>query len=151
MGFDILESRQLDDEFHMFESLNFPKDHPARDSYDTFRTAEGFIPPAHTSTMQYRALRAYRDNLTHGGQIASWFQVEFFNEDVDTNTNTFLSMWCFCVRRCYAGQMLGILKHFSKAITNRITYQNQPGYFPFTEPSLELMIERPKSLGGKVG
>lgn len=44
MGFDIMEPFQLDDEFHMFDSLNFPQNHPARDGYDTFRTAEGFIP-----------------------------------------------------------------------------------------------------------
>ena len=70
MGFNVMESVQLDDEFHMFDSLNFPKDHPARDSYDTFRTSEGFIPPAHTSTMQYRALKKYKDNLENGGEIA---------------------------------------------------------------------------------
>ena len=62
MGFDVVESRQLDDEFHMFDSLNFPKEHPARDGYDTFRTEEGLIPPAHTSTMQHRVLKAYRNN-----------------------------------------------------------------------------------------
>ena len=54
MGFDVEESRQLDDEYHMFDALNFPKEHPARDGYDTFRTEEGLIPPAHTSTMQHR-------------------------------------------------------------------------------------------------
>ena len=58
MGFDVVESRQLDDEFHMFDSLNFAKEHPARDGYDTFRTEEGLIPPAHTSTMQHRVLKA---------------------------------------------------------------------------------------------
>ena len=42
MGFNVMEPRQLDDEFHMFDSLNFSKGHPARDGYDTFRTAEGF-------------------------------------------------------------------------------------------------------------
>ena len=62
MGFDVVESRQLDDEFHMFDSLNFAKEHPARDGYDTFRTEEGLIPPAHTSTMQHRVLKAYRHN-----------------------------------------------------------------------------------------
>ena len=60
MGFDIMESVQLDDEFHMFDSLNFAKGHPARDGYDTFRTEEGFIPPAHTSTMQNRVLKTYK-------------------------------------------------------------------------------------------
>ena len=54
MGFEAVESVQLDDEFHMFDSLNFPKGHPARDGYDTFRTREGLIPPAQTSTMHRR-------------------------------------------------------------------------------------------------
>ena len=70
MGFNVIEARQLDDEFHMFDSLNFPKEHPARDGYDTFRTEEGFIPPAHTSTMQYRALTRFKGDLETYGQIA---------------------------------------------------------------------------------
>lgn len=153
MGFDILESRQLDDEFHMFESLNFPKDHPARDSYDTFRTAEGFIPPAHTSTMQYRALRTYRDNLAHGGQIAVVIPGRCFrNEDVDTtHEHTFYQCeGVFVSENATLGQMLGVLKHFFESYYEQeLHIKTQPGYFPFTEPSLELMIERPKSLGGK--
>jgi phenylalanyl-tRNA synthetase alpha chain len=40
MGFVTEESREIDDQFHMFESLNFPKGHPARDDYDTFMTEE---------------------------------------------------------------------------------------------------------------
>src|SRR5690606_11221440 len=49
MGFSVEESRLIDDDYHMFGSLNFPQDHPARDEYDTFITEEGFILPAHTS------------------------------------------------------------------------------------------------------
>ena len=52
MGFNAVESRQIDDDYHMFWSLNFPAGHPARDDYDTFMTPEGLIAPAHTSTMQ---------------------------------------------------------------------------------------------------
>lgn len=57
MGFTAIESRQLDDDFHMFGALNFPEGHPARDDYDTFMTVETdkngkqYIAPAHTSTM----------------------------------------------------------------------------------------------------
>jgi phenylalanyl-tRNA synthetase alpha chain len=40
MGFVVEESREIDDDLHMFESLNFPEDHPARDDYDTFMTDE---------------------------------------------------------------------------------------------------------------
>lgn len=38
MGFTAVESREIDDDFHMFEALNFPEGHPARDDYDTFMT-----------------------------------------------------------------------------------------------------------------
>src|SRR6266498_5586094 len=58
MGFTAVESREIDDDYHMFTSLNFPEGHPARDDYDTFTTVEidkngkQFIAPAHTSIMQ---------------------------------------------------------------------------------------------------
>src|SRR3990167_1552976 len=57
MGFTAVELRQLDDDWHMFTSLNFPEGHPARDDYDTFVTTDGLIAPAHTSTMQNRVLK----------------------------------------------------------------------------------------------
>ena len=153
MGFNVMESRQLDDEFHMFESLNFPDGHPARDGYDTFRTAEGFIPPAHTSTMQHRALLQYKPELENGGQIAVVIPGRVFrNEDVDaTHEHTFYQCeGIFVSRDATLGQMLGVLKHFfSTYYEQELNIKTQPGYFPFTEPSLELLIEKPKSLGGK--
>lgn len=153
MGFDVMESRQLDDEFHMFESLNFPKDHPARDGYDTFRTAEGFIPPAHTSTMQHRALKKYRHRLDENGQIAVVIPGRVFrNEDVDaTHEHTFYQCEGVLVSKdATMGQMFGVLKHFFEAYYGQeLKIKTQPGYFPFTEPSAELLIEKPASLGGK--
>lgn len=153
MGFDVMESRQLDDEFHMFDSLNFPKGHPARDGYDTFRTAEGYIPPAHTSTMQHRALKKYRQKLLDGGQIAVVIPGRVFrNEDVDaTHEHTFYQCeGVFVSRDATMGQMFGVLKHFFEAYYGQeLRIKTQPGYFPFTEPSAELLIEKPKSLGGK--
>lgn len=153
MGFNVMESRQLDDEFHMFESLNFPEGHPARDGYDTFRTKEGFIPPAHTSTMQHRALKKYRDDLEAGGQIAVVIPGRVFrNEDVDaTHEHTFYQCeGVFVSRDATMGQMLGVLKNFfDEYYEQDLNIKTQPGYFPFTEPSLELLIEKPKALGGK--
>src|SRR5260370_20693298 len=75
MGFTAVESREIDDDWHMFTSLNFPEGHPARDDYDTFMTVEKdthgkqFIAPAHTSTMQNRVLQTYKHNLEHGKPI----------------------------------------------------------------------------------
>ena len=155
MGFDVEESRQLDDEYHMFDSLNFAKDHPARDGYDTFRTEEGLIPPAHTSTMQHRVLKKYRSQLEEGGQIAVVVPGRVYrNEDVDaTHEHTFYQCeGVYVSRDCNMGQMLGILREFfEKYYEQKLNIRTQPGYFPFTEPSLEFMIEKPQSLGGKKG
>ena len=153
MGFDIVESRQLDDEYHMFDSLNFTKGHPARDGYDTFRTEEGFIPPAHTSTMQHRVLKAYRHKLDEGEVIAVAVPGRVYrNEDVDaTHEHTFYQCeGVYVSKTCTLGNMLGILRDFfEKYYGQKLNIKTQPGYFPFTEPSLEFLIEKPKALGGK--
>ncbi len=155
MGFDIVESRQLDDEYHMFDSLNFTTGHPARDGYDTFRTEEGFIPPAHTSTMQHRVLKAYKHKLDEGEVIAVAVPGRVYrNEDVDaTHEHTFYQCeGVYVSKTCTLGNMLGILREFfEKYYGQKLNIKTQPGYFPFTEPSLEFLIEKPKALGGKGG
>jgi len=153
MGFDVMESNQLDDEFHMFDSLNFPKGHPARDGYDTFRTEEGFIPPAHTSTMQHRTLKKYKKNLEEGKNIAVVIPGRVFrNEDVDaTHEHTFYQCeGVFVSKNATMGDLLGTWKHFFESYYGqKLNIKTQPGYFPFTEPSVEFLIEKPKELGGK--
>jgi len=153
MGFDIVESRQLDDEFHMFDSLNFEPDHPARGDYDTFRTEEGFIPPAHTSTMQYRVLRDYQHKLAEGKAIAVAVPGRVFrNEDLDaTHEHTLYQCeGVYVSPDCNLGQMLGVLREFfERYFGQTLKIRTQPGFFPFTEPSLEFLIEKPKSIGGK--
>ena len=155
MGFDIVESQQLDDEFHMFDSLNFAKEHPARDNFDTFRTEEGLIPPAHTSTMQNRVLKAYAHKLAEGKEIAVAVPGRVYrNEDLDaTHEHTFYQCeGVYVSKDCTLGNMLGILREFfEKYYEQKLNIRTQPGYFPFTEPSLEFMIEKPASLSGKSG
>lgn len=155
MGFEAVESRQIDDDEHMFGTLNFPKNHPARDGYDTFRTEEGFIPPAHTSTMQNRILKAGKAKLEAGGQIAavSYGRV-FRNEDVDaTHEHTFYQCeGVFVSKDATLGQMLGTLRSFFEVYYGQsLEIKTQPAYFPFVEPGLEFAIEKPASLGGKPG
>ena len=155
MGFEAIESRQIDDDYHMFGTLNFPENHPARDGYDTFRTEEGFIPPAHTSTMQHRVLKAGKAKLEAGGQIAavSYGRV-FRNEDLDaTHEHTFYQCeGVFVSKTATVGDMLGTLRSFFEAYYGQqLRIKTQPGYFPFTEPGMELAIEKPAALGGKPG
>lgn len=155
MGFDAVESRQIDDDFHMFGALNFPENHPARDGYDTFRTEEGFIPPAHTSTMQNRILQNGRQELEAGGHIAaiSYGRV-FRNEDLDpTHEHTFYQVeGVFVSDDASLGQMLGTLRSFFETYYGQdLKIKTQPAYFPFVEPGLEFAIEKPAALGGKPG
>lgn len=161
MGFDVIEPRQLDDEYHMFDALNFPDEHPARDDYDTFRTVEkaadgrGFIPPAHTSTMQHRVLKEQKTKLERGEAIACVVPGRVFrNEDVDaTHEHTFYQCeGVYVAEQCSLANMLGILRSFfEQYYGQKLNVKTQPGYFPFTEPSLEFMIEKPLSIAGEKG
>lgn len=148
-GFDIEDSRTLDDEYHMFDSLNFPKNHPARDEYDTFITDDGLILPAHTSTMQNRIYR--RNNLPIHSVIPGRV---FRNEDIDsTHEHTFHQIEGVVVDKGVTlGDMFGTLKVFLEAyFSQKINYRVQPFYFPFVEPGLEFLIQTPKALADKVG
>lgn len=155
MGFEAHESRQIDDDWNMFGALNFPEGHPARDGYDSFRTEEGFIPPAHTSTMQNRVLKAGKAQLETGGYIASVSYGRVFrNEDVDiTHDHTFYQQeGIYVSKTANLGHMIAVLKSFYETYFGQaMKIKTQPGYFPFVEPGLEFCIERPASIGGKPG
>lgn len=150
MGFAVESSRELDDDFHMFESLNFPEGHPARDDFDTFMTDEGLVAPAHTSTMQNRVMRKYRANLDNGEPIAVMVPDRVFrNEDLDvTHEHTFFQ-WegVYVDKGVNVGNLIATLKAFlNEYFGQDLAVKIQPFYFPFTEPSFELAVERPDSL-----
>lgn len=150
MGFEIVESRQLDDDFHMFESLNFPEGHPARDDYDTFMTSDGLIAPAHTSTMQHRVLKERVSQLESGEPIAVLIPGRVFrNEDLDaTHEHTFHQFeGVYVSKGVNVGNLIATLQTFlSEYFGQTLKAKIQPFYFPFTEPSFEFAIERPDSL-----
>lgn len=141
MGFDIVESRQVDDDYHMFESLNFPKGHPARDMYDTFWTEDGFVLPAHTSTMQNRILtskkppirtaipgRCFRNESTDSGHEHTFFQCEGIYVDKGVSI----------------ANMIATIKEFLETyLETELEVKIQPAYFPFTEPDAEFAISCP--------
>ena len=150
MGFTAVESRELDDDHHMFGSLNFPEGHPARDDYDTFMTDEGLIAPAHTSTMQNRVLKEYKSNLEKGEPIAVVIPGRVFrNEDVDvTHEHTFYQLeGVYVGEGINVGNLIAVLQSFmSEYFGQELKTKLQPFYFPFTEPSFEFAIERPEAL-----
>ncbi len=142
MGFNVLESRQIDDDYHMFESLNFPVGHPAREMYDTFWTEDGFVLPAHTSTMQNRAMRMYgpppiavvlpgrcfRNEATDASHEFTFHQIEGIY--IDKNVSL--------------ANMVATIKEFlEKYLETSLEVRIQPSYFPFTEPDCEFVISCP--------
>ncbi len=147
MGFNAIESRQLDDDFHMFSSLNFPEGHPARDDYDTFMTTEGLIAPAHTSTMQNRVLKKYVGNLEKGEPIAVIIPGRVFrNEDLDArHEHTFYQLeGVYVGKGIHAGNLIATLKTFLQEYYQKeLDVKTQPFYFPFTEPSFEFALSCP--------
>ncbi|MCA9330175.1 phenylalanine--tRNA ligase subunit alpha [Candidatus Saccharibacteria bacterium] len=150
MGFTIEQSRLIDDDYHMFESLNFPQGHPARDDYDTFMTTDGYIAPAHTSTMQNRVLKKYASNLEQGRPIAVVVPDRVFrNEDIDaTHEHTFYQYEAVYVAEdVNVGNLIATLQTLlSEYFNQKLKVKLQPFYFPFTEPSFEFAVERPASL-----
>ena len=103
--------------------------------------------------MQYRALTSRLDNLEKNGQIAVVIPGRVFrNEDVDaTHEHTFYQCeGVFVSKTANMSEMLGVLKNFFETYYGeKLRIKTQPGFFPFTEPSLELLVEKPASLGGK--
>lgn len=153
MGFVTEESREIDDQFHMFESLNFPAGHPARDDYDTFMTKEkaadghAFIAPAHTSTMQNRTLKKYIRNLASGEPIAAIVPDRVFrNEDLDArHEHTFYQVEGIYVDKgVHAGMLIATLQTFlEEYYGQKLNVRVNPFYFPFTEPSFEFALSCP--------
>ncbi|MDB5182033.1 MAG: pheS [Candidatus Saccharibacteria bacterium] len=152
MGFTAVESRQIDDDYHMFGALNFPEGHPARDDYDTFMTEEGLIAPAHTSTMQNRILKQHAGNLEKGEPIAAVIPGRVFrNEDLDArHEHTFHQVeGVYVDKGIHAGNLIATLKTFLQEYYSdvlgdkQLEVKTQPFYFPFTEPSFEFALSCP--------
>ena len=141
MGFTTTEAVQLDNEYNMFDALNFPKGHPAREDYDTFWTDDGYIPPAHTSTMQNRVLstsqlpirtvipgRVYRNEATDASHEHTFHQIEGVYVDKGIGLP----------------HLVSVIKTFLEAFFEKeINVKLQPSYFPFTEPDLEFLMSCP--------
>ena len=153
MGYVTEDSREIDDQYHMFETLNFPKGHPARDDYDTFMTVETdsdgepLIAPAHTSTMQNRTIVKYKDNLEKGEAIAAIVPDRVFrNEDLDArHEHTFYQVeGIYVAKGVHAGMLVATLQTFLEEYYGRkLDVRVNPFYFPFTEPSFEFALSCP--------
>ncbi len=152
MGFEVEENLELDDDFHMFDSLNFPKDHPARDDYDNFlledldNRGHPLLAPAHTSSMQHRILKDNKDVLFNES-IAKIIPGRVFrNENIDArHEHTFYQLEGIYVgQNISIGNLISTLEIFlSNYFKKELNFHTQPSYFPFTEPSFEFVMSCP--------
>jgi phenylalanyl-tRNA synthetase alpha chain len=139
MGFHTVEARRLDNDYNVFEALNIPQGHPARDMWDTFWTEDDLIPITHTSAMQNRILSSVKPPIREIS-VGKCFR----NEATDaSHEHTFYQL-----EGVYVGEgitladLIGTLSSFINAFYGReVKYKIQPSYFPFVEPGLEFLIE----------
>ncbi len=141
IGFGIADGPEIEDDYHNFEALNFPPDHPARDMQDTFfvKSEEGkYVLRTHTSGVQIRVMennkppvrvmmpgRVYRNEAISARSYCLFHQVEGLY--VDKNVSL--------------AELKGTIAYFAKEFFNEeAKLRFRPSYFPFTEPSAEVDV-----------
>ena len=135
MGFDIADGPEAEDEYHNFDALNTPDDHPARDSHDTFYLEDTGLLRTQTSTVQIRVMektpppiriispgRCYRKETVDATHHFAFHQIEGLYVD--------------------RGVSFADLKGTIEAMGRQVLGENtkvrfRPHFFPFTEPSVE--------------
>ena len=145
-GFEVTEGPEIETDYYNFESLNIPKDHPARDMQDTFYLEGNKLLRTHTSPIQVRIMEKNKPPI----KIISPGKVYRCDNDV-THTPMFHQVEGLLVDELVTfGNLKGILIEFcSRFFGKDIKIRFRPSYFPFTEPSAELDIEWIDKSGNK--
>jgi phenylalanyl-tRNA synthetase alpha chain len=134
-GFEVATGPEIEDDFHNFEALNFPPNHPARAMHDTFYFPDGRLLRTHTSPVQIRAL------LTRGAPIAIVAPGRVYRCDSDmTHSPMFHQVEGLKVAENISFANLKAALHgFLQSFFERdLAMRLRPSYFPFTEPSAEV-------------
>ncbi len=137
LGFDVAEGPEIEDDFHNFEALNIPADHPARAMHDTFYVEGGALLRTHTSPVQIRYMQANPPPL----QVVAPGRVYRCDSDV-THTPMFHQLEGLAVSESTTfADLKGVLVHFVREFFEaELGVRFRPSYFPFTEPSAEVDI-----------
>ena len=141
-GYDVAEGPEIEDDYHVFEALNFPPNHPARDMQDTFFVSAGHLNPlllrTHTSSVQVRSMesmslpirvicpgRVFRNEAISARAHCIFHQVEglYIDEGVT-----------------FADLKQAILLFAREMFGPDTQIRMRPSYFPFTEPSTEVDV-----------
>jgi phenylalanyl-tRNA synthetase alpha chain len=150
LGFSVLEGPEVEYGYYNFTALNHPPEHPARQLQDTFYLRDSVLLRTHTSPMQVRAMeaqeppiyvvvpgRTYRPDTPDATHVPMFHQVEGLAIDEDLTL----------------ADLQGVLLAFARQMFGEDTeVRLRPGYFPFTEPSVEVDVSCFRCGGtGRVG
>ena len=141
-GYDVAEGPEIEDDYHVFEALNFPPNHPAREMQDTFFVSTGHVNPlllrTHTSSVQVRTMekeklpirvvcpgRVFRNEAISARAHCIFHQVEGLYIDKDVT---------------FADLKQAILLFAREMFGAETEIRMRPSYFPFTEPSAEVDV-----------
>ncbi len=140
LNFSIIEGPEIEDEFHNFDALNIPKNHPARESWDTFWLKNlKLLMRTHTSPVQIRYMethfppfkmicpgKVFRHEAIDVSHEINFYQVEGLAVDKDINLLNFKYI---------------IESFLNKFFKRKIEMRFRPSYFPFVEPGVEIDIK----------
>jgi phenylalanyl-tRNA synthetase alpha chain len=137
MGYDVDAGPEIEDDWHNFEALNLPPDHPARDDQDTFYLPQGYLLRTHTSPVQARVMESRKPpiRMIAPGRV--------YRRDSDLRHSPMFHQIEGLVvdEGITVGHLKGTLETFLHALfTDDVEVRLRPGYFPFTEPSAEVDI-----------
>jgi phenylalanyl-tRNA synthetase alpha chain len=137
-GFQVATGPEVEDDFHNFEALNIPKNHPARAMHDTFYFPDGRLLRTHTSPVQIRAMRAVPPPLA----VIAPGRVYRIDSDT-THTPMFHQIEGICIGENISFANLKAMLHtfVEQFFEQPLGLRLRPSYFPFTEPSAEVDIE----------
>ncbi len=137
MGFTVVEGPEVEDDYHNFEALNMPADHPARDMQDTFFVDDGRVLRTHTSPVQIRVMERQPPPL----RIIAPGAV-YRNDDDATHSPMFHQVEGLMVdRNVTFAHLKGVLTTFLRKVFERdVSVRLRPSFFPFTEPSAEVDV-----------
>jgi phenylalanyl-tRNA synthetase alpha chain len=138
MGFEVAEGPDIETEWYNFDALNIPKDHPARDVWDTFYLKNGFLLRTHTSPVQVRYMEknnpplriivpgtVYRHEATDPSHEFQLQQIEGLMVD----------------RNISVANLKAVVGEFFKRFFEKdVDFRLRPDFFPFTEPSFDISI-----------
>ncbi len=140
IGFAVAEGPQVETDWHTFEALAIPKDHPARDMQDTFYVADEIVLRTHTSPVQLRT----RQTHTPPRRIVAP-GVVYRRDDDATHSPMFTQIEGLVVDEgVRVSDLKGVLLHFVNRFYARLTggagldVRLRPSYFPFVEPGVEI-------------